>query len=351
MKAVVVTSPQTLTIKNIPDIIPGPYEAKVRVLACGICNATDLKVIEGSWKGTDPFPYILGHEAVGEVIACGSKVRNLKVGDWVLQPRIEGAPSEGIGCAWGGMVEYALATDWKAMEEDGYQVPNEFFRVQQVIPQHLSLEDAVMAITVKEVYSALVSIGFKGDGPILIVGDGPVGILMAQSACLLGGKKVVVCGHHNERLAIAKDFQSGKITTINSKEKPLFSEALEHAPEKYKYIIDAVGDKKFLADAPELLQEDGILGVYGYSGQSELVISLGKNVPSRFQIRYMVVPDIKTMVSVHRNVVNGIIEGTITPSSLVTCKKPAENVNDAYLEIKSRKALKAIIYFGSRGVI
>ncbi|MDQ6874278.1 MAG: S-(hydroxymethyl)mycothiol dehydrogenase [Actinomycetota bacterium] len=63
----------------VPD--PGPGEAVVRVLACGVCH-TDLHYREGAI--TDEFPFLLGHEAAGTVEAVGDGVAGLAVGDYVV---------------------------------------------------------------------------------------------------------------------------------------------------------------------------------------------------------------------------------------------------------------------------
>ena len=63
----------------VPD--PGPGEALVKVLACGVCH-TDLHYREGGIG--DDFPYLLGHEAAGTVEAVGSDVTGLEPGDFVI---------------------------------------------------------------------------------------------------------------------------------------------------------------------------------------------------------------------------------------------------------------------------
>lgn len=56
-------------------------DADVRVTYTGVC-ATDLHMIDDSW-GMSRYPLVPGHEVVGHVIAVGSDVTNLKVGDVV----------------------------------------------------------------------------------------------------------------------------------------------------------------------------------------------------------------------------------------------------------------------------
>src|ERR1700690_4677087 len=72
-------APVTVETIVVPD--PGPGEAKVRVQACGVCH-TDLHYREGGIS--DDFPFLLGHEAAGEVVALGPDVQGLEVGAFVI---------------------------------------------------------------------------------------------------------------------------------------------------------------------------------------------------------------------------------------------------------------------------
>ena len=74
-----VKQPVSVETIVVPD--PGPGEVKVRVQACGVCH-TDLHYREGG-IGAD-FPYLLGHEAAGEVEAVGAGVTSVAPGDFVV---------------------------------------------------------------------------------------------------------------------------------------------------------------------------------------------------------------------------------------------------------------------------
>ena len=74
--------------KNAPAVIetilvpePGPGEALVDVLTCGVCH-TDLHYKLGGIG--DDFPYLLGHESTGVVSAVGPDVTDVKPGDRVI---------------------------------------------------------------------------------------------------------------------------------------------------------------------------------------------------------------------------------------------------------------------------
>ncbi|GAA2049983.1 S-(hydroxymethyl)mycothiol dehydrogenase [Catenulispora yoronensis] len=72
-------APVEIVTVNVPD--PGPGEAVVKVLTCGVCH-TDLHYREGGIN--DAFPFLLGHEASGIVEAVGPGVTEVEPGDFVV---------------------------------------------------------------------------------------------------------------------------------------------------------------------------------------------------------------------------------------------------------------------------
>lgn len=82
VKAVVAKSkdePVSLETIVIPD--PGPGEAVVDILTCGVCH-TDLHYVQGGIG--DDYPYLLGHEATGTVSQVGPDVTSVAIGDKVI---------------------------------------------------------------------------------------------------------------------------------------------------------------------------------------------------------------------------------------------------------------------------
>jgi len=56
-------------------------EVDVKVLYCGLCHS-DMSMLDNDWRST-VYPFVPGHEAVGEITAIGAGVRHLKVGQKV----------------------------------------------------------------------------------------------------------------------------------------------------------------------------------------------------------------------------------------------------------------------------
>jgi propanol-preferring alcohol dehydrogenase len=129
-----------LQMREVPDPIPGPREARIRINCCAICR-TDLHVIEGDLTPVK-LPIIPGHQIVGTVDKIGAECTvlcpGLRVGiAWLRhtcgQCRFCTAGRENL-CeqsqytgytADGGYAEFAIVP-----EDFAYEIPGEFSDVQ-----------------------------------------------------------------------------------------------------------------------------------------------------------------------------------------------------------------------------
>jgi propanol-preferring alcohol dehydrogenase len=96
MRAMVLPRAGTpLELRDLPEPEPRAGEVLVRVRACGICR-TDLHIVDGE-LAEPALPLVLGHQVVGEVIALGDGVREIRVGARVGVPWL--GATDGT-CAW-----------------------------------------------------------------------------------------------------------------------------------------------------------------------------------------------------------------------------------------------------------
>ncbi len=64
---------------ELPEL--GNEQVDIKVHYCGLCHS-DLSMLNNEW-GMSEYPLVPGHEVVGEIIATGTEVKDLKVGDLV----------------------------------------------------------------------------------------------------------------------------------------------------------------------------------------------------------------------------------------------------------------------------
>ena len=80
MHAAVLRGPRDVRVEQRAQPSPSPGEAIVRVFASGLCG-TDYRI----WNGDRPvdYPRVMGHEFIGEVMAVGGDVSNVRPGQKV----------------------------------------------------------------------------------------------------------------------------------------------------------------------------------------------------------------------------------------------------------------------------
>jgi len=71
---------QLLAFKYDPGALRAD-EVEIKISHCGICHS-DISLIDNDW-GMSKYPFIPGHEIVGTVVAVGSGVKNLTMGERV----------------------------------------------------------------------------------------------------------------------------------------------------------------------------------------------------------------------------------------------------------------------------
>ena len=250
MKAIVVEAVNKVAIWDIPEPPVGEYQAKAKVVAGSLCNSTDMKILHGEFAG--PPPAILGHEAVGRIVEIGPKVRNYKVGDLVVRPRIGGVAKLHLNAAFGSFVEYGAVTDaWAKAEDEGRQRP---WHDQTTAGAEWDPQALVQTITLKETLSFLRNFGVAKGRSLLIFGTGPVGVSFALWGSHLGCNPVIVVGRRDEACRRAVEF--GRAThTINNRKERVPDAVRRIVPDGVTHAIEAIGDNNVLRDCLDSLAD------------------------------------------------------------------------------------------------
>ena len=340
MKGIVVEKPGVVVLKNdIPEPKISPYCAIVENIACGICNGTDLKIIDGHFKGFSTYPAVLGHESIGRVVEIGSKVRNFKKGDHVLRTLLDDVGPRYYS-GWGSFSEYCVVYDYQSMMNDGLKNVNDYYIAQQVIPPDIDPVKGIMIITFKEVYTGLKSFGISSDYSILINGCGPVGLSMIKFASLLGVRKILASDIDQNRLELA--LKQGAHRIINPQVDNIEKIILEEESEGLDLFIDAVGINSLINTGLNLVKFNGKIGVYGISPVCSSQIDW-KQAPYNWSIQFVQWPNVKTEATLHNEVIDFVRQGKIKLDDFVTHVFPLEDFQTGLDLVKNKKGLKVTL--------
>lgn len=257
MKALLLRDVGRIELVDIamPDIAEN--ELLVKTGATTICTS-DLNDIRENPFDID-LPVVLGHEASGTVVSIGSKVKGFQAGD-----RIAAHPVHPCGrcknCqrGWGHLC--------LSMEHFGLNRPGtfaEYFPVRsdraRHIPDDVPFTVAALAEPVSVCLEALAQARLSEGGTLLIVGDGPFGILMTYLVEPIGLRKCVLTGEHDFRLGKARHALPVNIHKTDDLHKQLMTET---GGEGFDAVILAVSSAAALRQSLLLLKAKGRMVVF-----------------------------------------------------------------------------------------
>lgn len=339
MKAAVITKEYKLEVWDIPTPQPGDYEVLCKTVYGTTCAGTDLRLMRGGHPNPVSYPAILGHESVGEVVAVGKKVKNLKEGDLIT--RIGAVPvlEQGLGVCWGGFSEYGIAKDHWEMRRNGEDKSLwEKNRVNQVVWRNVEEKDAPLIITLRETLSYYQRLRIPCGGSLLVIGSGANSLAFARYG-VLHGCQVIVAGSMKRCEAFEK---AGILAYLDYKAENLKEELAKVLGEKTLLdgIIDGVGSSAVLNNALCMLKEDGIIGIYGWNDRKTSSIHVFSAARS-FRVYAGGYDEEET----HGDVCALLTSGKIDASLWYDKQAPIvlADIASAYEKLKNHEAMKYLI--------
>ncbi len=252
----------------------GHRDAILRPLAIAPCTSDVHTVWEGAIGERENL--ILGHESVGEVVEVGDEVCDFKVGDKVIVPAI--TPDWGSLEAQAGYPQHSggMLAGWKFSNiKDG--VFAEFFHVNDadanlaLLPEGVTPEEAVMLpdmVVTGFHASELANVSFGDD--VVVVGIGPVGLMVVAGANLHGASNLYAIGSRPNCIEAAKFY--GATDIINYKNGDIVEQVLAKTNGKgVDKVLIAGGDNDTFAQAIKMLKPGGAIGNVNYLGEGEFV--------------------------------------------------------------------------------
>jgi (R,R)-butanediol dehydrogenase/meso-butanediol dehydrogenase/diacetyl reductase len=302
--AVFVGADKPLEIQELADPTPSAGEVVLKVEHCGICG-TDLAFTEAH-SYTYPVGFVAGHETSATVVAVGSGVENLKVGDHVV-------PHPNRGC---GKCLDCLAGKPYWCQQRGYNMGGyaQFMLSSAMscakLPRSLSLADAALveplSVGLLGVESAQMTPGAK----VVVFGAGPIGLAAIYWARRLGAGRIIAGASSRRREGLALAMGANRFHIMDDQFHANAVEDLGGAPD---LVIECVGVPGMIGNAIDLVGPRGTVSVLGLCMAADTTMpftALLKEVKVHYAVG--------TSLYQFRTVADVLDAGNVEPRAMVT---------------------------------
>lgn len=263
MPALIKLSPDITVLKSVPIPQYGSREVLVRVRSAALCG-TDLHVHNwNQWaQGAGiNLPVIMGHECCGDVVAIGSEVKGIEVGDKVVA-ETHIPCGECYQCQNG---EQHICNNLKMFSIHMDGCFSEYTVIPAActrkIPREISYD---VGAVMEPLGTALRGVDATqvGGRRVVIIGCGPIGLFAVAAAAALGAAQIVALDISDLRLAAAK--KMGADITLNAVDKHTDQIVLKAIGDYgADVIIEASGSAEGIKQSFRLLRKGGRVALIG----------------------------------------------------------------------------------------
>jgi (R,R)-butanediol dehydrogenase/meso-butanediol dehydrogenase/diacetyl reductase len=270
MRAAVMVEGGRFEVRDVPDPEPTGNQVVLRVSYCGICGS-DLHAVRA---GNLAAGAILGHEISGVVEALGPKVRGLEVGDRVTT--LSAVPCDSCDMCEAGLFR-SCRKGWQVFGYTG--LPGGYAEmllthasIVQKTPDHLGdLEAAWNEPSIVGLHAVRASRLRPGDTSV-VIGAGPIGLLVLQSIKLANPGPVYVVEPSKGRSAMARQLGATEVLNPFADDIPAFLAA--NTPVGPDVVYECAGAKGTLQKAIEYVRPGGQVMVPGVNMEEDEVSPL-----------------------------------------------------------------------------
>ncbi|XVE58626.1 hypothetical protein DITRI_Ditri04bG0184400 [Diplodiscus trichospermus] len=268
------------TLKIQPFKLPplGPYDARVRIKAVGICGS-DVHYLKtlGCADFVVKEPMVIGHECAGIIEEVGREVKN-------LVPRDRVALEPGISCWRCDLCKegrYNLCPEMKFFATP----PVHGSLAHQVVhpadlcfklPDNVSLEEGAMCEPLSVGVHACRRANIGPETNVLVMGAGPIGLVTMLAARAFGAPRIVIVDVGDNRLSVAKDLGADGVVKVSTN--------MQDIPEEVESIrkimgaevdvsFDCAGFNKTMSTALSATRAGGKVCLVGM-GHAEMTVPL-----------------------------------------------------------------------------
>lgn len=344
MKALVYDKPgrKYSGIREIPYPVCGADDVIIKVMSASICKGVEHDH-DQEGVGTDlaVYPVVPGHEFAGIIEEIGSNVTTFQKGDRVCADNTEYCGD----CYYCRKEESNYCPTFGSL---GHNINGGFAQYVRVkkekvfpIPDSLSFNAAALGEPVACCIHAVDRCDVKFGDEILVMGAGPMGMILAQLLKHSGAREVVVIASTQSKLDLLEKLGISTVR-MDRRDYSVHTKILkERFPLGFDIVVDATGSPEMIQHGMTLLKKGGKLVQYALIHSDEKLL-IDPRLMFNNELTYMT-----SFCQSHNfgRAVEALSDGRVQGDLLVTHEYSLDQFYEALDEnVNNRNAIKVVIH-------
>lgn len=333
-----------MIVKDIPTPQVDDNSVLVRVKACAVCGS-DIRIFHSGNSRVTP-PQTLGHEIAGEVAVIGKNVTKFQVGDRV-------AIGADVPCGACVFCEAGIGNNCQINYAMGYQFAGgfaEYVLLNQTVvnygpvhklPEHVSFEEGALAEPLGCVLNALELTPVKLNDVVVLIGAGPIGMMLCHVAKAMGAAKVILINRSMPRLEIAKSIDAADIYVCSAEEDSVKRVLQETGGLGADVIFTTCPSPQAQVDAIHMAKNRARINFFGGLPKDKSIVALDTNV---IHYKELFISGAHGAMPIHHGkAVDLISTGRIDIKKYITHQFSLDQIAEAFKTAEGHAGLRVIV--------
>ena len=344
MKASVYEGYDKMAVKEIPTPEVDDNSALVRVRSCAVCGS-DIRIFHHGNSRVKP-PQTLGHEIAGEVVKVGKNVTKLKPGDRI-------AIGADVPCGECVFCEAGIGNNCQINYAMGYQFAGGFaeyvllnryvvnYGPIHILPGHVSFDVGALAEPLACVLNALELSPVKLNDTVVLIGAGPIGMMLCEVSRLMGAAKIILVNRSQLRLDLAKSLGIADVYVCSAAEDALARVLEETGGLGADVIFTANPSPQAQADAIFMAKNRAYINFFGGLPKDNCIVPLDTNT---IHYKELFITGAHGSMPIHHGkAVELIASGKVDIKKFITHNFPLDEINGAFAAAEGHAGLRVVV--------
>ena len=344
MKAAVYENFDKMTIKEVDTPTCDDNSVLVKVMACAVCGS-DIRIYHSGNARVKP-PQILGHEIAGQVAEVGKNVDKFKVGDRV-------AIGADVPCGDCVFCKAGIGNNCQINYAMGYQFAGGFaqyillnqivvnYGPVHIIPDHISYDEAALAEPLGCVLNALELAPVALNDVVVVIGAGPIGMMLCEVTKAMGASKVVLINRSISRLEVAKKLGVADVFVCTSDENAVERVLEETEKLGADVIFTSNPSPQAQVDSIHMAKNRAKVSFFGGLPKDNSMVTLDTNI---IHYKELIITGAHGAMPIHhKKAIDLIASGRIDVKKFLTHTFPLDNIAEAFSTAENHSGLRVVV--------